>query len=103
VRVLFADAGSVGIDLGRFVVGEPVEPGVDSTAPITFDTGAAEEDEDLPLDGGVRPVLHVAGRGATQVTAADLAAAVEASTGPFLATVEVSGGQVVSLEELYRA
>ena len=37
VQVLSADADSVGLDLGRFVVGEPVEPGVDAAV---VDVGA---------------------------------------------------------------
>ena len=103
VHVLAATDGSLVLDRGRFVVGEPVEPGVDSTAPITFDTGAAQERQTAPVADDARLVLQVSGTGATEVGYDDVAAAVEASSSAFLATVEVAGGEVVALEELYRA
>lgn len=103
VHVVSSADGSLVLDEGRFVVGEPVEPGVDSTAPITFDTGAADEQVAAPVADDARLRLHVSGSGATDVAYPDVAAAVEASTGPFLATVEILDGEVALLEELYRA
>lgn len=114
VRILsegWDDAGKhLIVDLGRIVVGEPEEPGVDSTRPTWFDTGTAAERQRVNL-AAAHELLEFNRTTARQGAGsygpgewADLVTEISGRDGPMLATIRVNGsGELTRLTEPYRA